>query len=1199
MTTLHYPNSTIPREELRNVLPFLNLCTYNVKDNSSDRGYGIFRMKPAVSDYVKRNMYGGGQSERVKIAEEHSKYIKKLHSRIDELKKHHTGMRLVVDNIGRDADKLDYVTNLKLHITLEKLICQYQRAQFSPEELAEERERVFNRVDSEVLSDLVLYLGLDAEIVTDNDDEEVYQQNLRAISDALLPSAPHNANVLKRSKPSEWEDEKFDSDSDINLEELYRSILNNISTMIEYYKSVRIMKEDNEAEKRMAKKLGFVYFNSDELKYYDSPPDQNSYVYRKSNVDLDTITPSHSDIALLNIIHGVIVRYKMIEYEVEEDYGVQSIRVEYVKSNKTFNEGSMPTAMFREVDKRTYDFMGGMTYGTTKLSYAVSQGNSVIGPVGTKPVYGIDEFEFVGELSNVEYLFNIRSIRERVSVTADVYEGSSYSLPDTTMGQYRSDDKSLRNAYTGSMDKYLDHSSKVSPRARGKLYCIFYMYGDVPVAADENNIYILTEESYNTNAKLKAFKSGENNTYLIPDAYTLNALRYIIALSKIDFSMYDRTRGQGGGPKFGYLHTASTFLTVAVIRPCDLFYEMDRTIGPDNQRDPQPVYNVKVVKSNIYPNLRIQKVVNHSITKKPDDVERVFFYDYPVWPEHFSFNNTNYNNRKRVLEVFDYDRMSCIAYCNNNEYNLEILTGDSLHVDDVIANMKKLSRDGFLKWNGYTTTLERNQIESFREYVSSNYGGYLFNRIIHPEPYPQIANKEFLIMQKRREICYTAYRAIVQNRQSRNPFYDFNTVMANYVPNNNYIPFERVERVEQPPTKNKHWSIKYPVGRNEILNIDINMTSFEKVAPDPKKPDHFVHRIHGIPITKNVNGKRLMSISREVSLRNDKLAKYNRIISQMISSNVEQDALSFRDPGSDLTEQLIDSHLVKEIPERVKSNVIFHILLGNNHTIDETEEYLKDFRSMVRNYNIELNKREEDIFEQIRKRDSQKEKREDILNGEDIKGRSQIGNIELKIKSIDEVINGLERKHPFTEARITTSQYLIVTPSLPNITIEDKLKKEKYVIPFKHSIDKDIESKLIDERDDSYQYAFGWVDAPFINLFLERIGAQDLGFLLYKYTMNRNLEMKNLGTYIHETCKKPILSSSVDRILEVLSLKKQGLRIRHEDTILHTSRSIGFKLFTDKRDDIKFIKPEKVVVAEKKVDKSNIVVIELSDSDDE
>jgi len=600
---------------------------------------------------MKKNLYNDSPNEYDVIPQEQTDYIKKLQAHLVKLDRHRTNVDRVVASIKEAMSKLDPSGHAKLIGALEQLIGEDQASiseypQDDRERARREaRQDAYNSITNATMNNLAKGLGLLAKISLSSGDNET---NLDRMIESLLPQSERTPDMLTLGN--------------ITYDDVYDELIKSITIMMEYYKRVQITEDESDGYADLAESLGIEYYNLNDFGYYNDLSQAESLVYRRTGENLKTIKPTYTDIALLNIMNGVIVRFCVTEHDVTGDKDATSYTVNYVKRSQSFSDDgdTMPAGMFRipEKDMTTLQFLGGVTYGTTDLKYEKSDRNEIIGPEGSPPLLGIDKFDFVGELGNVSYLFNIREIYDRQSVTADVYGNSPYSLPDTVEGQPKTSDPAMKNAYTGSMAKYLAHSSKVMSRSRGKLYCIFYMHGYHPVAADEKNIYELDEALYaergralirnasSTRAVLPtSFKSGENNTWYLPDGYTLNALRYILNVSKIDLTGKFINEKGGAGTRSGPLHTSSTFLTVTVVRPCDLFYKYDRHLTPS--------YDVKIIKSNIFPNLRLHKVVNHSrqytVVNPRDGI--ITICDDPLWVRFFSIDKAI-----RGLEVREHPR---------------------------------------------------------------------------------------------------------------------------------------------------------------------------------------------------------------------------------------------------------------------------------------------------------------------------------------------------------------------------------------------------------------------------------------------------------------------------------------------------------------------------------------------------------------
>lgn len=1127
MPSIYYPNSKNNKNEdtkrdLNRILPFMELRTYDVHENSKEGfGYGLFKIRPNILRFIRENLYNPELiSDTISPAQED--YLKKLKEHITKLENHRKAVDEVVYEIIKCLNALD--ESVDSHAML---IDAFKEA-FNVDSIDDsiDDESALNHLSNTAMEKLNEALFIGARLTGS------YENKLSTMIDKLTPENLNGRNTLSTTA------NEFKEEWDI--------ITKNLAILLNYYNQVTHNPSPDGYDDAV-KPAEFNYFNLNEIVYKRDLPNRNTIDFSKMNVDLNQVTPSTDEITLLNTMHGVIVRFILVEQKIEVNESRKNFKVEYIKTSSPHFEGgnTMPSGMFMNSEANVLRFVGSVTHGTTILGYEKSQRNLITGP--NEKLYGIDRFQFIGELANVNFLLNIREVIGNQNVVAEMYNGSRNSLPDTSPVRVTG------NTCVGSMRKYLEHSTKIIPRTRGKLYCIFYINGHIPVAADEKNIYSINTADYRSMTKTNNFRSGKDNSYHLPDAYTLNALDYARCISQIDLA-----RKYTGEKSSQALHTAHTFLTVSVVRPVDLGYKTDYPLNAETEKDPPPSYNIKIIKSNIVPNFRLKKVVAHSeqYIKKEDD-DMVVVCDDPLWPCYFATDRSQLRNthrdreekkdiyRKRadpVIEVFDLSRMSCTAYCNNNEYNLEILIGDSLHVDNIISRGKELMNKGRLSWNGYDTNLDSNQIKNFLEYVSTNYGKYLYSRMSHSVPLPRVSDKMFLIMQKKREILYAVYRSIVQNRENPKSTCDFNTVISRYVPNNNYIPFYRVKIEESEPTMNKMRVMHVTAsseGSKKTFSFNLSVNG-KATKVDGARP---VWKIRGSPESTGVGENMKFRISRKINLTPEQQQSYSRIIGNMIVSADRHKAMWFVDTKTPA--ELDFSGVV--VPDVIRNNVALHLLKNGKHTIDNQNEYIEGFNAMLKSY-----------------RNSPQSKQ---------------AGAKRSVNTVDRIMF----------AELNTDKYLKTTLQDRHISIYDELSDKTYLIDRYYEIEEEIIRTASVRLDDRYQYSFGWIDAPFVSLFLERIDAKKLEFVFYQCVNNKDYELKDLATAIHKVCEEPIRASSYDEIIKVLSLKKQGLEIQHEHTILHTIVIDGFTTFYDNPPEISFIKPiaPTPAVADVKQEESN------------
>jgi len=945
MPSIYYPNSKNNKNEdtkrdLNRILPFLELRLYDVYENSKEGyGYGLFKIRPNILRFIRENLYNPTLiSDTISPAQE--EYLRKLKEHIAKLENHRDIVDGIVSEINRCLERLD--TEIDSHSMLikafkytfgtdnesiERVKDEFENAS-DDEIISIAAERALNTLSTRAMQELNEALFLGANLGGS------YSDNLSIMIDSLTPERINNRNTLATTS-NEYKEE-------------WVIITKNLSILLNYYSQITHDPTPDGYDDSV-KPAEFSDFNLNQIIYKQDLPNRNVIDFSKMNVNLNQVMPSTDEIALLNTMHGVIVRFIIVDQTIEVDDSARSFKVEYVKTSLSHYEGgkTMPSGMFMNSEANVLQFVGSVTHGTTVLGYQKSDRNVITGPA--QSVYGIDRFQFVGELANVNFLLNIRKVDGNQTVEADMYNGSRSSLPDTEPLQV------IGNTCVGRMSRYLEHSTKVIPRTRGKLYCIFYINGHIPVAADEKNIYSINTSDYRSMTKTNNFRSGRNNAYHLPDAYTLNALDYARCISQIDLS-----RKFTGEKSSQALHTVYTFLTVSVIRPVDLGYKTDYPLNAETEKDPPPSYNIKIIKSNIVPNFRLKKVVAHSeqYIKEQDDM--VVVCDDPLWPCYFATDRSQIRyahreqgdkrhiSRKRadpVIEVFDLSRMCCTAYCNNNEYNLEILIGDSPHVDNVISRGKELMAKGHLSWNGYATTLDSSQIKSFLEYVSTNYGRYLYSRMSHPVQTTPVSDKMFLIMQKKREILYAVYRSIVQNRENPKSTCDFNTVVARYVPNNDYIPFHRIKVEESEPTMTKMRAMTTTgVSESSEKTFHFNLSMSGKVTKvNGARP---VWKIKGSPESSGSGENMKFKIARDITLDQEQLQAYSRIIGNMILTGDLTKARFFTDPNTPVT---ADFSAVT-VPDVIRNNVVFYLLKNKKHTIKDTKEFDEGFGDMRTSY---------------------------------------------------------------------------------------------------------------------------------------------------------------------------------------------------------------------------------------------------------
>jgi hypothetical protein len=283
------------------------------------------------------------------------------------------------------------------------------------------------------------------------------------------------------------------------------------------------------------------------------------------------------------------------------------------------------------------------------------------------------ETQLVGFLYNPQFMIPTQARGSGQTVDATMYNGEPGSLP----------------SLNGNVSDYLEHSTAVRDRRRGRVFCIFYV-GSEPYAANEENIYPLDRKF-----------EGE-----CLDIYTQEALLYAWDLSKVN------VQNTIADVKFlKSTHSPYTYLTVSVRRPDDVFYDKLTEIP----------YDVLILQSNIKPPLLPDKRLVHAPETKRENPKGGGFqgergitveFNDRVWMRKF--------HRCHTLEVFDKKTMSDVIYCSKMNYDIEIITRPSLRIHDVRTRLRLLA-EGDIMFNQYTLPRETNHpsLDRLREQMAN------------------------------------------------------------------------------------------------------------------------------------------------------------------------------------------------------------------------------------------------------------------------------------------------------------------------------------------------------------------------------------------------------------------------------------------------------------------------------------------------
>lgn len=232
------------------------------------------------------------------------------------------------------------------------------------------------------------------------------------------------------------------------------------------------------------------------------------------------------------------------------------------------------------------------------------------------------------------------------------------------------------------------------------------------------------------------------------DLYTYEALLYVFGLTKVNLEQ----EGKSKGSQINYndsVHTPDTYATVSVRRPDDLFY---------NKSNGLP-YDVMILRHNIAPRIIISEILQMTLTrrKKVGGIdksrrEKTVNADYPdrAWSRKIKGFNTNRGDMAPI-EVFDTSTMSKVTYCNPNDYAVEVLTGPSLQLDNVIARLELLSR-GKINYRQYSLPAD----------INSRLATHLRETVANPlfAHYLASQHTEITIGEKEKKIVQQALRGI-------------------------------------------------------------------------------------------------------------------------------------------------------------------------------------------------------------------------------------------------------------------------------------------------------------------------------------------------------------------------------------------------------------------------------------------------------